>query len=137
MPSSARRRALAVLGASAAVTAGFVYAETALVSLSGPRYERALFGVLFVQPGVIALVCGRYGLGLSTAVAAGLIPPFVGTLAFRILVPYPGSYGVEQLSGDVGLAAAVSLVVVGVTACVYALTAKAEAVALPSSSGSG
>uniref|UniRef100_UPI0026045DBC hypothetical protein n=1 Tax=Natronomonas sp. TaxID=2184060 RepID=UPI0026045DBC len=71
MPSSARRRALAVLGASTAVTVGFVYAETTLVSLSGPRYERALFGVLLGQPVLIALVCGRYGLGLSTAVAAG------------------------------------------------------------------
>jgi hypothetical protein len=133
MPSGIRRSGLVLLGFVVTGTIGAAYGI--VTSTLTIQYGRALFVVLVCQPSVAALVCGWYRLGLRTVVVASLIPPVVGNTTFRILVPYPGSYGSEQLLEDVALMAVASLVILVITTCVYALGRTARTVTKSSASG--
>jgi hypothetical protein len=133
MPSGVRRSELVLLGFVVTGTIGAAYGIT--TSTLPTQYGRALFVVLVCQPSVAALVCGWYRLGLRTVVVASLIPPVGGNTTFRILVPYPGSYGSEQLLEDVALMAVASLVILVITTCVYALGRTARTVTKSSASG--
>lgn len=132
MPSSMWRGEPVLLGF---VVTGTIGAAYGIANSTLPiRYGRALFIVLVCQPSVAALVCGWYRLGLRTVVVASLIPPVVGNTTFRILVPYPGSYGSEQLLQDVALMAVASLVILISTICVYGLGKTARTVTRSSAS---
>jgi hypothetical protein len=124
MPSSKRRSKLVLLGFVVIGTVGLTYIRA--YHTVPIRLGRPYFIVAVCQPAIVALISGWYRLGLLTVVTASLIPPVVGTTLFRVLVSYPGSYGLEQFSDAVILMTVASSIILIITIGIYTLGRKAR-----------
>jgi hypothetical protein len=129
MPSSRRRSKLVLLGFVVIGTIGLTYIRAYhTVPL---QLGRAYFIAAVCQPSMIAFICGWYRFGLGTVVTASLIPPVVGVVMFRVLVPYPGSYGLEQVFDEVVIISVASLIILTISTGIYAFGRKARTVVGP------
>lgn len=124
MPSSKWWSQVVLLGFILISTIGLTYIRAYHTVPLQPG--RAYFIVVVCQPAIVALISGWYRLGLLTVVTASFIPPVVGNLLFRVLVPYPGSYGLDEFSDAVILMTLACLIVLTITVGIYTLGRKAR-----------
>jgi hypothetical protein len=126
MPSSKWWSQVVLLGLILIGTMGLTYIRAYHTVPLQPG--RAYFIFAVCQPVIVALISGWYQLGLLTVVTASFIPPVVGTLLFRVLVPYPGSYGLEEFSDAVMIVTLACLIVLTISAGIYTLGRKARSI---------